>query len=60
MNWYILVDFCECDAHTRRIPSVGLAKAHPNDTHGRRKMVMCNYYLIRLCIRMSHIIELLL
>ena len=29
-NPYILVDFCECEAHTRRLASVGLAQAHPN------------------------------
>ena len=31
MNPYILVDFCERDACTRRLPSVGLAQARPNN-----------------------------
>ena len=30
MNPYTLVDFCERDARTRRLPSVGLAQARPN------------------------------
>ena len=33
MNSYILVDFCERDARTKRFPSVGLAQAHPNNNY---------------------------
>ena len=30
INPYFHVDFCECDAHTILLASVGLAQAHPN------------------------------
>ena len=33
MNPYILVDFCERDARTRQVPSVGLAQARPNNDY---------------------------
>ena len=31
MNPYILADFCERDARTRRVPSVGLAPIKSNN-----------------------------
>jgi len=34
MNPYILVDFCEPDTRTRRLPSVGLVQARPNKPCG--------------------------
>ena len=48
INPYYLVDFCECDAHTRQLASVGLTQANPNNDYDTMYVANYSQYIIAL------------